>query len=187
MADEQTSLDDLAMLDAAGALDEPQRLDLRARLAAATAGERAAVAELYELAAQTAVDAAADARAPMPPPGLRDRLMTRVKESQMFWIRATEGAWTQAPIPGITVKLLSLDRTRNTAMILMRAEPGTRYPAHHHTGAEDCYVISGDVVAGGKHLYAGDFHHAAADSDHEPLYTEHGAELLLVVGAEDYL
>jgi hypothetical protein len=47
-------------------------------------------------------------------------------------------------------------------------------------------VISGDVIIQGQHLRAGDFHHADAGSEHDPLTSIHGAEVLLVVAAADY-
>ncbi|MCY7363196.1 MAG: hypothetical protein LH629_14190, partial [Ignavibacteria bacterium] len=58
---------------------------------------------------------------------------------------------------------------------------------HHHSGAEECYVISGDVYAQGTVLGPGDFHHAEGGSDHEMLYTKNGCTLLLVVEPKDYM
>jgi hypothetical protein len=37
-----------------------------------------------------------------------------------------------------------------------------------------------------QHLRAGDFHHADAGSEHDPLTSMNGAEVLLVVAAADY-
>jgi hypothetical protein len=31
--------------------------------------------------------------------------------------------------------------------LLLDVAPGTRFPAHHHGGDEECYVISGSLVA----------------------------------------
>jgi hypothetical protein len=65
--------------------------------------------------------------------------------------------------------------------------PGVRFPPHHHTGDEECYVISGSLIACGRRLVAGDFHHAEGGSDHGELFTEEGCRVLLVVPPEDYL
>lgn len=175
-------LEELAALDAAGALDEAEQRDLQARLACASPDERAAIAHLYELAAQLAVERATRD----PAPGLRARLMDRVKTSRLYSLRSGEGTWKAGPVPGTRVKLLSMDRARNSATLLMRVDPGARYPAHHHSGGEDCYVISGEILVGGQRLHAGDFHRAEADSEHGVLASDTGAEVLLVVSAADY-
>jgi quercetin dioxygenase-like cupin family protein len=142
--------------------------------------------DMRELIAGALVDAALADGAPEPPPGLRARIMARVRGSHVYSIRAAEGEWLSSPLPGITMKVLSLDRERNTATLLVRGEPGAVYPAHHHSGPEGCYVLSGTVHVAGQVLHAGDYHHAEADSDHSELTTPAGAEVLLVVVASDY-
>jgi anti-sigma factor ChrR (cupin superfamily) len=177
-----TDLEDLAALDAAGALSETEQRDYRAKLAGASADERAAIAQIYELATQFAVaEAGID-----PPPGARERLLRRVDGSRLYSVLADEGSWLPGPVPGTRIKLLSIDRRRDSATLLMRVDPGARYPAHHHTGGEDCYVISGEIIVQGRRLHAGDFHRAEPDSDHGELASETGAEVLLVVAAADY-
>lgn len=95
--------------------------------------------------------------------------------------------WTQHPeIEGIKSKTLALNQLKGYLMLLLKVKPGTTYPAHHHTGDEECYVISGDVYAEGKTLGPGDFHHATAGSEHDPIYTKNGCTLLLVVDPVDY-
>ncbi len=176
-------LEELAALDAAGALDEAEQRDYRAKLSSASAEERAAIAQLYEIAAQLAVESASSA----PPDGARERLMTRIDASRLYSLRANEGTWGPGPVPGTRVKVLSLDRMRNSATLLMRVDPGAKYPPHHHSGGEDCYVISGEILVAGQRLRAGDFPRAEPDSDHGVLSSDTGAEVLLVVSASDYL
>jgi anti-sigma factor ChrR (cupin superfamily) len=178
-----TPLEELAALDAAGALDEAEQREYRAKLSSASQEERAAIAQLYEMAAQLAAGSAASA----PPDGARERLMKRIDGSRLYSLRANEGMWTRGPVAGTRVKLLSLDRLRNSATILMRVDPGAKYPPHHHSGGEDCYVISGEIIVAGQRLRAGDFHRAEPDSDHGVLSSETGAEILLVVSASDYM
>ena len=71
-------------------------------------------------------------------------------------------------------------------LAFLRVDPGARYPPHHHSGGEDCYVISGEIIVAGQRLHAGDFHRAEPDSDHGVLASDTGAEVLLVVSAADY-
>jgi anti-sigma factor ChrR (cupin superfamily) len=68
----------------------------------------------------------------------------------------------------------------------MNIAAGKRYPAHPHTGAEQCYVISGDVHIGGRILGAGDFFSTRAGADHGDIVSMSGAQVLLVVALEDY-
>jgi quercetin dioxygenase-like cupin family protein len=143
MTDDFTALEELAAIDAAGGLDREEQRQLRDLLARASEEERAGVARLYEQAARMAVDEAAGG--PEPSPGVRDRLMESVEASRLYTLHAGDG-WMAAPLPGIKLKVLSRDMVRDTVTLLMRAEPGAQYPAHRHSGGEDCYVISGEVI-----------------------------------------
>jgi quercetin dioxygenase-like cupin family protein len=177
-----TELEELAALDAAGALDDAEQRVYRERLSVATREQRAAIAQLYDVAASVA---RSHSLTPLPA-GSRDRLMKRLERSRLYTLCAGEGVWLPGPVPGTTIKILSLDRARDIATLLLRADPGARYPAHHHTAGEDCYVISGEIIVNGQRLHAGDFHRAEPDSDHGVLATDTGAEVLLVVSATDY-
>jgi quercetin dioxygenase-like cupin family protein len=98
-----------------------------------------------------------------------------------------EDDWLPHPVPGIRMKVLGLNRAQNYATLLLDVAPGTRFPAHHHDGDEECYVISGSVMTMGRRLGPGDFLHADAGTDHGELYTETGAQVILVVTPEDYM
>ena len=103
------------------------------------------------------------------------------------FIFADSSDWIKHPqINGIEVKPLATNQDKGYLMILMKAAPGAEYPSHHHNGAEECYVIEGDLYVEGKYLGPGDFHHAEGGSDHEPLRTKNGCTLLLVVDPKDY-
>lgn len=103
-----------------------------------------------------------------------------------YSIAAEEGKWYTHSIDGITVKPLATDKERGYSTLLMNIAAGKRYPAHTHTGAEQCYVISGDVHIGGKILGAGDFFSTRAGADHGDIFSTEGAQVLLVVALEDY-
>ena len=185
----------LAALDALGALDGAGRLELERGLSVAAAEVRKEIQELYEVAASLphALPLAA------PSPALRARVVARAAGPSssstrqrsalgeaLHFIDRDEG-WQPHPIPGITVKVLSVDDRSGVATLLVKAAPRTTYPAHHHSGPEGCYVIEGEVLVAGRRIGAGDFHLADRDSDHDPLYTETGATVLLVCAAADYL
>ena len=123
---------------------------------------------------------------------VRDQLMARVRQSARapigFSFRlASDDDWLPHPVPGIRMKVLSMDRARNIATLLLDVAPGAVFPAHHHGADEECYVISGSLTACGRTIGPGDFHHADGGSDHGELRTETGCRVLLVVEPEDYM
>jgi anti-sigma factor ChrR (cupin superfamily) len=124
---------------------------------------------------------------------VRARLMARVRADQpavpagfSFSFEATD-RWFPHPVPGIRMRVLAMDRDRGLATLLLDVDPGTRFPAHHHTRAEECYVISGSVYSWGRRMGPGDFLHADGGTDHSELWTDEGARVLLVVEPEDYM
>jgi anti-sigma factor ChrR (cupin superfamily) len=121
-----------------------------------------------------------------PRPIVKARIMARISETAGtppgFALRfASEDDWLPHPVPGIRMKVLSVNRQSGYQTLLLDVQPGTRFPAHHHDGAEECYVISGAVFTLGRRLGPGDFVHADAGTDHAELWTEEGARVLLVV------
>jgi anti-sigma factor ChrR (cupin superfamily) len=173
----------LALADAIGALDPDERRALEARLAALPPDVRAEVAELYD----ASVEIASGAICQPPSPRVRDVLLTRIAAPSNHTITAAQGAWVETSIPGVRRKILAIDRARDRVTMLIRGEPGARYPAHRHSGPEDCYVISGSLIVEGQVLRAGDFHHAEGESDHAEAWTDEGMVVLLVAAASDYL
>lgn len=126
-----------------------------------------------------------------PRPELKRRLMAALSAGDVpagFTFRfAAEAEWQPHPVPGIRMQVLALDDRAGYAMLLLDVAPGTRFPAHHHGGAEECYVLSGSVETCNRRMTAGDFLHADAETDHGELFTDDGCRVLLVVSAKDYL
>jgi putative transcriptional regulator len=173
----------LALADAIGALDPDERRDLEYRLAVLPAEVRAEVARLYDAAVEIAATLPGEA----PSPKVRAALLARIARPSNHTIPSSDEGWVPTPVRGISMKILALDWPRDRVTMLLRGEPGAIYPAHRHTGPEECYVIQGSVVIDGKLLRAGDFHHAEIDSDHGEIHTTDGVEVLLVAAASDYL
>jgi anti-sigma factor ChrR (cupin superfamily) len=153
---------------------------------------------------QSAIAVAATATPPIAaPPGLKDKVFRRIKELEAaktartalpasrlglnFAFAAGQSGWKQLPIPGASIKLLSLERDRGYAVLMGKLEPGTRYPAHVNAGPEDIYILTGDLVIGDRKLVAGDFHHADAGSQHDENYSVEGCTLLAVLTTSDPL
>lgn len=126
-----------------------------------------------------------------PRPEVRARLMARVRQGDLpqgFSFRlASDDDWQPHPVPGIRMKVLAMDRKRGVATLLLDVAPGAVFPAHHHGGDEECYVISGTLIACGRTIGPGDFHHADGGSDHGELRTDTGCRVLLVAEPEDYM
>jgi anti-sigma factor ChrR (cupin superfamily) len=89
---------------------------------------------------------------------------------------------------GITAKQLYVDPETGYVTMLIRMEPGASYPPHRHGGAEQCFVLEGDIhVGAGEILYAGDFQCMRTESRHEVQWTERGCLLLLISSPDDEL
>jgi quercetin dioxygenase-like cupin family protein len=132
------------------------------------------------------------AEGPTPRPIVKTQLMARIAETALapagFGFRlAVDDDWHPHPVPGIRMKVLSINRRNGYATLLLDVKPGTRFPAHHHEGEEECYVISGSIFTLGRRLGPGDFVHADAGTEHGELWTDEGAQVLLVVPSEDYM
>lgn len=100
-------------------------------------------------------------------------------------IRSGEGRWTKTPDKGVFVKVLFVDKDRDTVTTLIKMEPGAHIPRHRHRGVEQCLVLEGDVRSGAYAMTAGDFNCSLRGSVHDELTTEHGA-LLFIVSPESY-
>ena len=94
-------------------------------------------------------------------------------------VRAEESAWTDAA-PGVTERLLGEDPERGLAVSILRMEPGTTWPAHHHHGAEEVFLVRGGWRCLGTNLHPGDYHRAGAETEHEDTTSAVGCKLIVV-------
>jgi anti-sigma factor ChrR (cupin superfamily) len=138
-----------------------------------------------------------------PPSGLKDRVMAealpRTDAADQVWkrwqstaqrdvvcVRAVEGPW-QPVAPGVAARALYVDPDRNSATMLVRMEPGSAYSAHRHAGAEQCFVLEGDINDGERTYHAGDFQCKAPGSVHGIQSSQNGCLLLIVSSLNDEL
>jgi anti-sigma factor ChrR (cupin superfamily) len=126
-----------------------------------------------------------------PRPGLKAELMARLKGSALpagFTVSmASDNDWRSHPVPGIRMRVLSVNADNGFATLLLDVAPGTRFPPHHHSAAEECYVLSGSLYTCDRRFGPGDFVHADAGTEHAELWTEEGCQVLLVGAAEEHL
>jgi len=132
------------------------------------------------------------ATGPAPRPAVKAQLMARIEERASvpagYALRFEHADdWMPHPVPGIRMKILAVNRQSGYATLLLDVQPGTRFPAHHHDGDEECYVVSGSILTLGRRLGPGDFVHADRGTEHGELWTDEGARVLLVVPPEDYM
>jgi putative transcriptional regulator len=133
-----------------------------------------------------------------PSPAVRERLLARVRQAEGVvakrwspapgvWVNQNpaEGLWKQMGTPGVSVRVLHIDRALKRVTTLVRMEAGTSYPRHRHHGPEESYVIDGDVHIAGAVLRKGDYQRADAESIHEEQFTEGGCTMLVISSPQD--
>ena len=105
------------------------------------------------------------------------------------WIRtAQDGEFEPTDIEGISVRRLFVDETADRVTMLVRMAPGTAYPAHRHGGAEECYVLAGDLSIGTEAtLRTGDYQRMDEGSVHAVQSTRGGCLLLIASSRADEL
>lgn len=157
--------------------DAALRVELFARLAAQSGAP-------VEDAAVQALGAKARAE--------RERPWRRARENPgrelgggLSWVPSGDAGFESTAIPGIDVKVLSVDAQRRCVTMLVRMAAGTSYPPHRHAAREECYVISGEVEVGGRTLRTGDYQVAEKGCVHGVQSTRTGCELLIVSSQDD--
>jgi hypothetical protein len=121
-----------------------------------------------------------------PPPGLREKLLKRIA-AERFICRTEELEWRPLPFPGIAAKRLFMDPVSGNITTLVRMNPGSTYPAHHHAGVEHLYMLEGDLAFRDHTLYAGDYEVSVPSSDHSPVTTKKGCLVLILHHQQDRL
>ena len=122
------------------------------------------------------------------PPHLRDTLLARIRQMEpppsFQIVRAGEGDW-RTLVPGVSAKRLYEESAAGSVALLVRMEPGAKYPPHSHAGVEHCYVLQGDLHFGDLVLHAGDYQAARASTDHRESHTVDGCIVLIVASQQN--
>lgn len=98
----------------------------------------------------------------------------RQDHSAMVVVRGDELPWLPGPAPGVSIRLLNKQKT-----FIVRMEPGSSLPVHHHTESEQCLVLEGSVSTEGVTVHAGDYVFMPAGSTHGKLHTDTGCTFLI--------
>lgn len=118
-------------------------------------------------------------------PSLPDSKPAAGQIPQGFHFSWGDGAWTPTAVPGLQIRVLTVNTAAGYRVLLGKLEPGTRFPRHvHKTGAEELFVVTGDLFTAGRLMQAGDFLHADAGTDHEDLWSPHGCVALIMEPVE---
>jgi anti-sigma factor ChrR (cupin superfamily) len=199
------SAEESAALYLAGAFPPGEALAFEARLAA---GWPEAEAELKQLEAAV-LALAADCPPIEPPAGAKDAILARLPTDPRAADRlaargmtgsvfrfAEDGAgdFGPTPSPGVTIRLLNIDRERDQFSCLLRFAAGAVLHSHPHDGPEECIVLEGDLTVGQVRMKAGDYQRVEPGVDHIEQRSEGGALLYVTaplaipgrpVGAKD--
>lgn len=95
-----------------------------------------------------------------------------------------EPRWKEVA-PGVSCKLLSTDTDSDRVSMLVRLAPNTAYPAHRHAGAEELYLLEGELWIENHKLEPGDYNRAEAGTWHQRVWSEAGCMCLLITSPSD--
>jgi quercetin dioxygenase-like cupin family protein len=89
--------------------------------------------------------------------------------------------------PGISCQLLATDTEKDRVSMLVRLAPGADYPPHRHVGAEELYLLHGELMIDDKKLYPGDYVRAEAGSVDHRVWSETGCTCVLLTSTTDVI
>lgn len=90
-------------------------------------------------------------------------------------------SWRPMSDAGNHVKILRIDEETGQQAVLLRMDPGARYPTHVHPGGEDVFVLEGSVHLGKDTLGPGDYLYTPPGGVHAA-WTDEGCTMLILVG-----
>lgn len=186
-----TEIQELSAAHAAGALSRADVARLEA-LAAQDSDIRAEVAENHD--ALTVAISASLPDSTGPASALRARILDRILKTPQTRPEGSESAaqpghfviphdsktWIPSRVPGFRTKPLSMQPDQGYTMRMLELAPGARVPAHDHAGAEELFIVSGDLINEGQTLVAGDFVHFDGHTHHHELISPSGCRAILV-------
>jgi quercetin dioxygenase-like cupin family protein len=103
-------------------------------------------------------------------------------------VGAADTPFEPTAFAGVRVRRLFVDEGADRVTMLVQMDPGTAYPAHRHGGAEECYVVQGDLRIGDElEMHAGDYQRMERGSRHAVQSTRGGCLLLVTSSRHDEL
>lgn len=170
------TVEDLAALYAAGALTPAESAQLELSRQSGWPEFEAAVGPFT----LTTADLAADLPEVAPPPGVLTALLAAIDAPPAvppgYTIRpAADADFHPLPYPGVSMRLLHIDRLANRFSCLLKFAPGGRLPGHPHSSAEECVVLDGTLMVGGVRMNAGDYQRVEAGVTHVEQWSDTGA------------
>ncbi len=151
-----------------------------------------------------AVDALSLSTTAVPPPHLKERLLTRIASYPqapsheralppggrrilpgVSAVLVADVPWTPAAVPGLDFKLLHRDEANGYTTRLLRFAPGSTYPSHRHGATEEVFIVSGSVVLNGVTLQAGDYCRSDADTLETAAFSAEGGLAIIVSSDAD--
>ena len=120
-----------------------------------------------------------------PPADLKKRLFDRLFGNEAVIVPAAESDWQETEFPGVEMRHLFVDEPADRVTCLVRMAPMSDYPAHQHSGTEECYVIEGDLWNGKIQMTTRDYSRFPGGSEHGPLSTESGCLLFIQSSRHD--
>lgn len=127
-----------------------------------------------------------------PSESLWSRLASRIGAENANGSALPDAASWQEPewqnvAPGICCKLLADDPERDRVSMLVRLAPGTAYPPHRHAGAEELFLLDGELWIEDRKLRPGDYNRAEAGSADQQVWSEAGCTCLLITSPSDLI
>jgi anti-sigma factor ChrR (cupin superfamily) len=178
---------ELAGLYSLGALDAADAWRFRAHLLDGCGACRDEVAAFEDVAVALAYAAAPVA----PSPILRERVLDAIAEPAAQTAEppfvGPAGDWEPYAIPGVTVRRLFRDEANRQTVMLVRAEPGVRYPAHRHAALEEMFMLEGELRFGETVYRPGDYIRSECGSLHGSSETLGGCMFLIRASLDNEL
>jgi anti-sigma factor ChrR (cupin superfamily) len=127
-----------------------------------------------------------------PPTPLRERLAQRIAQDTGGAVVVPppsgykEPAW-RTVAPGIACKLLATDTQRNIVSMLVRLDPGAKYPSHIHADVEELHLLDGELWIDDRKLYPGDYNRGEPGGGDTLVWSETGCTCVLITSINDTL
>lgn len=96
-------------------------------------------------------------------------------------IRVDQIPWTPWAMPGTHFKLLRVDDDSATVILLLKVDPHTPAPDHHHLGSAEAIVLEGCFSYDYGTIRTGDYVFEPGGCTHDPTTHEEGAIMFAII------